>query len=189
MGDLFEVNPTNYYRLKNDEIISDSGKVPLISNSSIDNGVMGYSNLEANNGGNTLTCSDTTMGADTMFYQEKDFIGYSHIQHLVPKFKPFNRRVAQIIISSAKVATAKKYDYGTKFNRRAMNNTKISLPTKKGKIDFEFMEKMVAELEAHRLAELEAYLKITGLKNYHLTPSERQALADFENDKIKWGGV
>ena len=100
MGELFEINPTKYYRLSNDEIISKNGTVPLISNSSTENGVMGFSNLEPNNKGNTITCSDTTIGADTMFYQEKDFIGYSHIQHLVPKFESFNRAIASMIISS-----------------------------------------------------------------------------------------
>ena len=49
LGDLFEINPTKYYRLQNEEIISRKGNVPLVSNSSTDNGVMGFSNLEANN--------------------------------------------------------------------------------------------------------------------------------------------
>jgi len=100
---------------------------------------MGFSNLEATNSGNTITCSDTTLGAETMFYQEKDFIGYSHIQHLVPKFKPFNKSIAKFIISASRVVTSKKYDYGNKFNRDEMNKTKIQLPTKNGKIDFDFI--------------------------------------------------
>ena len=70
LGDLFDINPTKYYRLKNEEIISENGTVPLISNSQTDNGVMGFSNLEAINLGNTITCSDTTLGAETMFYQD-----------------------------------------------------------------------------------------------------------------------
>lgn len=186
LGDLFEINPTKYYRLQNEEIIAENGKTPLISNSSTNNGVMGFSNLKALNNGNTITCSDTTLGADTMYYQENDFIGYSHIQHLVPKIKPFNRAIASVIISSCKVFTANsKYDYGNKFNRNAMNNTKIQLPTKNGKIDFEFMESFIAELEAERIADLEAYLTFTGLKNYTLTVEEEEVLADFENDEFK----
>ena len=60
LGDLFEIKPTKYYRLQNEEIISKNGNVPLVSNSSIENGVMGFSNLKPLNKGNTLTCSDTT---------------------------------------------------------------------------------------------------------------------------------
>ncbi|MGE8434867.1 MULTISPECIES: restriction endonuclease subunit S [Chryseobacterium] len=183
---LFDINPTKYYRLTNNEIISHNGKVPLISNSSTDNGIMGYSNLPALNIGNTLTCSDTTMGAETMFYQDLDFIGYSHIQHLVPKFKPFNKAIASVIISASRVATSKKFDYGNKFNRDAMNQTIIQLPTKNGAIDFDFMESFTAELEAERIAELEAYLSATGLKDYTLTPQEEKVLQDFENDNFNW---
>ncbi|ENA1750971.1 restriction endonuclease subunit S [Flavobacterium psychrophilum] len=187
LGDLFEITPTNYYRLQNREIISANGKIPLISNSSTENGIMGFSNLTPLNKGNSITCSDTTIGADTMFYQENDFIGYSHIQHLVPKFKPFNKAIASIIISACRVSTSKQYDYGNKFNRVAMNNTKIQLPTKKGKIDFEFMETFVAELSAQRVAELSAHLKVTGLNNYILTNEEQKVLEDFESGNFYWG--
>ena len=183
---MFEINPTKYYKLSNEEIISETGKVALISNSSINNGVMGFSNLEPNNQGNTITCSDTTLGADTMYYQEKDFIGYSHIQHFVPKFNPFNRAIASIIISVCRVSTSKKYDYGNKFNRDSMNNTKIQLPTKNGQIDFDFMEKFIAELEAERIAELEAYLLATGLKDYTLTEKEKMTLEQFESGNFEW---
>ncbi len=150
---------------------------------------MGFSNLAPLNKGNSITCSDTTIGADTMFYQENDFIGYSHIQHLVPKFKPFNKAIASVIISACRVSTSKQYDYGNKFNRVAMNNTKIQLPTKNGNIDYAFMESFIAaleapriaELEAQRIAELEAYLLATGLKDYHLTAEEKDVLEGFEN--------
>lgn len=136
LGDLFNIKPTKYYRLKNAEILSINGNAPLISNSSIDNGVMGFSNLIANNNGNTLTCSDTTMGAETMFYQKKDFIGYSHIQHLTPNFQDFDWNIAIAIITSSRISTSKKYNYGTKFNRVAMNKTSIKLPSNENKLDY-----------------------------------------------------
>ena len=184
LGDLFEIKPTKYYRLQNEEIISKNGNVPLVSNSSIENGVMGFSNLKPLNKGNTLTCSDTTLGADTMFYQQKDFIGYSHIQHLVPKFKPFNKEIASAIISACIVATSKKYDYGNKFNRDAMNKTIIHLPTKNSKIDFEFMESFIADIEAEHIKKLETYLISTGLNDYNLTPAEQKILNDFNNQEF-----
>ena len=189
LGDLFEINPTKYYRLQNEEIISKNGNVPLVSNSSTENGVMGFSNLKPLNKGNTLTCSDTTLGADTMFYQRNDFIGYSHIQHLVPKFKPFNKEIATAIISACMVSTSKKYDYGNKFNRDAMNKTKIQLPIKNGKIDFDFMESFIADLETERIKKLEDYLVANGFNNYVLTDEEKQVLEAFRNDKNSMGGV
>jgi len=187
LGDLFEVKPTKYYRLKNEEILSNNGTIPLVSNSSVDNGVMGFSNLKANNKGNTLTCSDTTLGADTMFYQKNDFIGYSHIQNLIPKLEQFNQNIAYFIITSSKIATSKKYDYGNKFNRDEMNKTKIQLPTRNGEIDFEFMEEFIAEIEKEHIKRLEAYLKAGELEDYNLTEKEKQVLAEFESGEFEWG--
>lgn len=146
---------------------------------------MGYSNLKANNKGNTITCSDTTLGADTMFYQKDDFIGYSHIQHLVPKFNHFNRYIAEAIIVACRLATSNKYDYGNKFNRDAMNNTKIQLPTKDGFIDYEFIENFMEQIEKNSILELETYLKISELNDYNLTEEDRKAINDFENVEFK----
>ena len=49
------------------------------------------------------------------------------------------------------------------------------------------MECFISQLEAFRLSQLEAYLLVTGLKDYTLTTAEEQALADFENGKVQWG--
>jgi hypothetical protein len=147
LGSLFEINPTKYYKLKNKVILSKDGSTPLISNSSTNNGVMGFSQLKGNNIGNTLTCSDTTIGADTMFYQENDFIGYSHIQQLVPKSDFFNKKIASVIISASKVSTFNQYDYGNKFNRIAMNKTKIQLPTKNKQPDYKTMEILISAIQ------------------------------------------
>jgi hypothetical protein len=160
------------------------GKIPLISNSSTENGVMGYSNLKPLNKGNTITCSDTTIGAETMFYQENDFIGYSHIQNLVPKFEPFNKAIATVIISATKVSTSNQYDYGNKFNREAMNKTKIQLPTKNGIIDFEFINNFIGEQESQYIQELESYLFASNLKDYTLTNEEIEVLDKFEKEDV-----
>ena len=43
------------------------------------------------------------------------------------------------------------------------------------------MEKYIAELEAQRIAELEAYLVATGLSDYMLTKKEETALERFKS--------
>ena len=181
LGDLFEINPTKYYRLGNDNIISKNGMIPLVSNASIDNGVMGFSNLPPLNKGNSLSCSDTTLGAETMYYQKDDYIGYQHIQALVPKFNRFNSSIAFFIISASRVATSNsQYDYGHKFNRDSMRKTIVFLPVcDNGFINFDFMESFIAELEAERVAELSAYLAVSGLDNYELSGDEVQALQNY----------
>ena len=191
IGDLFEINPTKYYRLENDKIMSENGTTPLVSNASIDNGVMGFSNLPPLNKGISLSCSDTTLGAETMYYQKDDYIGYQHIQSLIPKFDHFNSSIAFFIISASRVATSNsQYDYGHKFNRESMRKTIIFLPVcDNGFINFDFMESFIAELEAERVAELEAervaelsaYLTVSGLDNYELSSDEVQALQNYSS--------
>lgn len=136
--------------------MSIDGTVPLVSNSSIDNGVMGFSNLRPTNKGNSITCSDTTLGADTMYYQERDFIGYSHIQHFVPKMKKFNKKIAQFIISCCRIATTKKYDYGRNFYVKDADNLNIQLPTKDNKPDYKTMEIIISAI--HKLVIKEVVL-------------------------------
>lgn len=61
-------------------------------------------------------------------------------------------------------------------------NLQFSLPiTSPGKIDFDFMESFIAELEAERVAELSAYLTVSGLDNYELSSDEVQALQNYSS--------
>ena len=79
---------------------------------------------------------------------------------------------------------------GSSFNTKILADQKIQLPTKSGKIDFDFMDSFMSELEAERITELEAYLSATGLRDYALTEEEEKVLADFENmewDEFKFG--
>lgn len=192
LGELFEINPTNYYKLTNGNIISKGGFIPVVSNGSTDNGVMGFSNLEALNKGNSITCSDTTIGADTMYYQKDDFIGYQHIQRFEPKISPFNDKIASFIISACRHSTKNKgYDYGFKFNRTEMNKTVIQLPLNNDadkytnlcdKINFDFMELFIGDLENERISELNAYLQAAGLEDHALTVDEQKVLNEYK----KW---
>lgn len=64
-------------------------------------------------------------------------------------------------------------------------NTIVKLPiTEQGEINFEFMESFIAELKAERLAELSAYLKISGLDNYELSSEEEKTITSY--NELKW---
>lgn len=77
---------------------------------------------------------------------------------------------------------------GSQFNVDIIETQIIKLPTKNGKIDFDFMESFIAELEAQRIAELSAYLKVSGFDNYELSVEELDTLQKFENLKEEnWG--
>ncbi|MGL2474765.1 restriction endonuclease subunit S [Helicobacter pylori] len=83
LGDLFEIRPTKAYKLTNSHLFDNSAKNPVVTNSSLNNGISGYSSLEPTEKGNQITYSDTTT-SEGIFYQKRPFIGYSHVQGLCP---------------------------------------------------------------------------------------------------------
>ena len=56
--------------------------------------------------------------------------------------------------------------------------------TDNGFINFDFMESFIAELEAERVAELSAYLAVSGLDNYELTEKEIATIEKIKNKEV-----
>lgn len=76
-----------------------------------------------------------------------------------------------------------KFDYNAKATKIALKNTEIEVPVKQEKIDFEYMQSYVAEIQKTQLAEILLYLIIANLSNYNLTKIENLVL---EENK-EWG--
>ena len=73
-----------------------------------------------------------------------------------------------------------RFSYGKKLRSSQSEDFTMHLPvTDDGAIDFDFMESFIAELEAERVAELSAYLTVSGLDNYELSGDEVQALQNY----------
>ena len=118
-------------------------------------------------------------------YQSKEF-GASQI--ITAKAEWLNeKRGLFIAIAISKLMY--QFSYGRKPGMQIYREMKIQLPIQNGEIDFAFMENFIAELEAERIAELEAYLRVTGLSDYILTEEEKAVLEAFRSGKISWGGV
>jgi hypothetical protein len=77
-----------------------------------------------------------------------------------------------------------KFDYGKKLRSSKSLDFKMQLPTKNGKIDYEFMETFIADLEIERFHKIESHLTKIGLDDYHLSKQEKQSLENFEN--LNW---
>ena len=79
-----------------------------------------------------------------------------------------------------------RFSYGKKLRWSHSKNFVMRLPvTIDGKINFDFMESFIAELEAERIAELSAYLTVSGLDNCELSSDEVQALQGYAS--LTWG--
>ena len=78
-----------------------------------------------------------------------------------------------------------RFSYGKKLRSSQSEDFTMHLPvTDDGAIDFDFMESFIAELEAERVAELSAYLTVSGLDNYELSSDEENALKNYQS--LKW---
>ena len=160
IGDLFNIHPTCAYKLTNGELFSPVGRIPVVTNSSSNNGITGFSTLPPTEVGPMLTFSDTTTG-ECIFVQPRPFIGYPHIQGMYPVEQPDEWDYASLLFVAAlmRKAARDRFSYGNKFTRDAARDMRIMLPCKGDKsIDFQAMRYIVAELEARHVAELEAYL-------------------------------
>lgn len=72
------------------------------------------------------------------------------------------------------------------FGLEQMKDLNIRLPINNGKIDFEFMDRFVAELENEHIQKLENYLFENGLNDYQITNKEKETLENFESGKIQF---
>ena len=189
IGDLFKIRPTKSYGLTNAKLFATAGNTPVVTNTGINNGISGRIALTPTEKGGIITYSDTTT-SDAIFYQSEDFIGYSHVQGLYPRQNIWSKSRLLYFVTAFRKAAANRFDYGNKFNRAITTEMYVTLPiTSNSKIDFEFIDdfiaelevQRIAELEAQRTAELEAYLTVTGLKDYILTEEERDALDSYKD--------
>lgn len=133
------------------------------------------------NDGNTISFGQDTA---TMFYHEKPYFTGDKIKILKPKNSKFNKNNAKFFLAALRKPFLLFSWGGSSFNKNIIESQKIKLPVRNSKVDFDFMELFITELEAQYIARLETYFSVTGLKNTHLSIEEKQALEDF--DKLEW---
>jgi hypothetical protein len=149
--ELFSINPTKNHKVTNKDLMHEDGLNPVVVNSSYNNGIGGYTNYEITEPGNVITFSDTT-NADSIFYQENDFVGYSHVQVLKPiKYNEKWSKECLIFFTAVfkKKAKLMNFDYVNKFTREDALKIIVKLPIDvNGEPDWEYMERYVKLLYA-----------------------------------------
>ncbi|GAA8451633.1 hypothetical protein HpBT236_06170 [Helicobacter pylori] len=150
------------------------------------NGIKGFivDDPHYTNEKNTLSFAQDTF---TVFYQKQPYFTGNKVKILKPKFAFKSPKILHFI-SAILQFILKPLTWGLGSTTESIAEFKFSLPLKPtantqtlNDIDFNFMEKFIAELEQCRLAELEAYLKATGLSNTTLSSGEENALNVFNN--------
>lgn len=155
-----------------------SGEIPLISAGENNNGVTKYIK---HGDGKAQIFPANIITADmfgNFFYQPREFYAVSHgrVNMLIPKnnyFTQFNRFIGTFLCAFSFKFRA-IFGFSNMLSKTKIEKETLILPTINGTIAFEFMENYIKELEAERIKELEAYLQVTGLKDYKLNAQERE---------------
>ncbi len=182
LGDLFEASNGDFDIQKRH--INHKGEFVITAGLS-NNGVLGQSDIKAK------VFESHTITIDMFgcaFYRSFPYkmVTHARVFSLKPKFE-INHKIG-LFLSTLFFDYPKKFGYENMCSWAKIKNDKVILPLKPTAktqtlkdIDFNFMEKFIAELEQCRLAELEAYLKATGLSNTTLSNDEENALNVFNN--------
>ncbi|WP_283446605.1 restriction endonuclease subunit S [Helicobacter pylori] len=182
LGDLFEASNGDFDIQKRH--INHKGEFVITAGLS-NNGVLGQSDIKAK------VFESHTITIDMFgcaFYRSFPYkmVTHARVFSLKPKFE-INHKIG-LFLSTLFFGYPKKFGYENMCSWAKIKNDKVILPLKPTAntqtlkdIDFTFMEKFIAELEQCRLAELQAYLKATGLENTTLSNDEENALNVFNN--------
>ncbi|MGL2433992.1 restriction endonuclease subunit S [Helicobacter pylori] len=186
LGDLFEASNGDFDIQKRH--INHKGEFVITAGLS-NNGVLGQSDIKAK------VFESHTITIDMFgcaFYRSFPYkmVTHARVFSLKPKFE-ISHKIG-LFLSTLFFGYPKKFGYENMCSWVKIKNDKVILPLKPTAntqsledIDFDFMEKFIAELEQCRLAELQAYLKATGLENTTLSSDEENALNVFNNS---WEG-
>ncbi|MBM0630752.1 restriction endonuclease subunit S [Helicobacter pylori] len=179
---IYELQKTTKLLSKKDCV--ENGKIPLFTSDSKNNGIVGYVNCKPSYKLKNNQCM-VVFGDHTRTFNiaKNDFCIADNVKVLKP-IKDFSIRILLFINT---MWGKKIIDKGYARHWSLAKTAKIQLPLKPTAntqtldgIDFHFMEKFIAELEQCRLAELQAYLKATGLSNTTLSSAEENALNLFK---------
>lgn len=140
---------------------------------------------------NVISVSANGANTGATFYQKEEFTvlqdAYA-VEWIDENFKLSDNQYLYLVSSISKTIYG-NYEWTNKAGWEKIKDNKISLPTKNGEMDFEFMESFVAAMEAEKIKNLDTYLEENNLKDYTLTTEEKQVLEDFESGKFEWGEI
>ncbi|MUT74678.1 restriction endonuclease subunit S [Helicobacter pylori] len=188
LGDLFEIEKTLSF---NKDALTQGQDYDYITRTSQNQGVLqttGFVNAENLNPPFTWSLGLLQMD---FFYRKKSWYAGQFMRKITPKTEienKINLRTAHYFTTLLNALKRPLLSVLVRDIDKTFREQKIQLPLKPTAktqtlegIDFDFMEKFIAELEQCRLAELQAYLKAAGLENTTLSSDEENALNVFNN--------
>ncbi|MFP6216154.1 restriction endonuclease subunit S [Helicobacter pylori] len=195
LGDLFEkiiVKPLPYQTAQLPKEKTPTHELPALTAGILNQGLNNFVPKEnATILKNVISISANGANTGATFYQPHEFcvLQDAYAIEFIGDKKLNDKEYLFFVCAISKVIyNNSKYEWTNKAGWNKVKNELISLPLKPTAnaqtledIDFHFMETFIAELEQCRLAELQAYLKATGLENTTLSNDEENALNVFNN--------
>lgn len=178
MGDLFEIDNTLSF---NTDVLTEGEEYDYVTRTSRNQGILrntGFVNLS-----NINPAGNWSLGLLQMdfFYRRKPWYAGQFVRKVIPKFEIKDKCILffSTLLNTQKPALLQVL---VRHVDETFRNLKVNIPVQpSGKIDFEFIESFIAELQAQRIAELQAYLTATGLKDYTLTDEECKVLENYKD--------
>lgn len=177
LGDLFDIESTLSFNA--DRLVA-GDEYDYVTRTSANQGILsntGFVNKENINEAGVWSLGLLQMD---FFYRKKKWYAGQFVRKVIPKIElapgviPFFTAILNHQKPVLLSVLVRHVD-------DTFKNLKVKLPVKEGKLDFVFMESFIAKLQAERVAELSAYLKINGLEDYLLTDEERLALESYHS--------
>jgi hypothetical protein len=191
MGELFQRVKTNKLPYKADELPNQplgEYTLPCLTSSFNNQGLNYYAPREGATILQNVISIPSNSDVYRAYYQPNDFTVLSDayaIRWIFDDRELSSRQYLFMVMCINKVTDLPVYSYKNKLGGwNVVKNKHIQLPQKRGEIDFDFMESFIAELEAERVAELSAYLTVSGLDNYELSNNEMAIIERYKKHQI-----
>ena len=181
---MFEIE--NTLSFNTDKLVA-GDKYDYVTRTSLNQGVLqttGFVNEENINPSGTWSLGLLQMD---FFYRKKPWYAGQFVRKITPRIE-LKKSSVLFFTTLLNKQKSRLLSVLVRNVDETFRSTKIYLPTIDGEINFDFMESFIAELEAERVAELSAYLTVSGFDNYELSNEELDALHRFDELKDDdWG--
>lgn len=155
LGDLFDIDNTSSF---NSDSLVPGTQYDYVTRTSTNQGVLqetGFINEENINKAGTWSLGLLQMD---FFYRKKDWYAGQFVRKITAKIEIPEKAIPfmTVVLNNQKpvLLSVLVRSVDTKFRK-----TKVKLPCKDGKIDFEFMESFISDLEKERVKDVSDYLK------------------------------
>ena len=155
LGDLFDIDNTSSF---NSDSLVPGSQYDYVTRTSTNQGVLqetGFINEENINKAGTWSLGLLQMD---FFYRKKDWYAGQYVRKITAKIEIPEKAIPfmTVVLNNQKpvLLSVLVRSVDTKFI-----TTKVQLPCKNGKIDFDFMETFILDLEKERVKDVLAYLK------------------------------